>query len=126
MPTCIDEVMHFLESIPRLPPVEWDSLVSNVINIWILEKSDQGADPSAAGRLIRFIQDERCQMDAHVLTGNLQCAFQIAQRLGNLQEILHIRSWAQKLGDQELLKNINAFLAYTSPGQEYASHLPAR
>jgi len=114
----IAQVMHFLESIPKLGPVEWDSLVSNVINIWILEKNDLGADPSAAGKLIRYIHDDRCQMDAHVLTGNLQAAFQIAQRSGDLQDILHIRRWATRLGEQELLKHINAFLAYTAPGAE--------
>merc|ERR1719262_1206779 len=115
----ITPVVRFLESIPKLPPVEWDSLVSNVVNIWIIEKAELQADPSAANQLIRFVLDERCRMDAHVLTGNLQSAFQIAQRLGSLQDVLHIRSCAQKSGEQELLKNINTFLAYTSPGRDY-------
>jgi len=115
----IAPVVWFLEAIPKLPPVEWDSLVSNVVNIWIIEKAELKADPSAAGQLIKFVHDERCKMDAHVLTGNLTCAFQIAQRLGNMQDVLHIRSCAQKVGDQELLKHINSFLAYTSPGQDY-------
>merc|ERR1712232_1106058 len=115
----IAPVVKFLEAVPKLPPVEWDSLVSNVVNIWIIEKAEMRADPSAASQLIRFIHDERCRMDAHVLTGNLTSAFQIAQRLGNLQDVLHIRSCAQKVGDQELLKHINSFLAYTSPGQDY-------
>jgi hypothetical protein len=115
----ITPVVRFLESIPKLPPVEWDSLVSNVVNIWIIEKAELQADPSAASQLIRFVLDERCRMDAHVLTGNLQSAFQIAQRLGSLQDVLHIRSCAQKSGEQELLKNINTFLAYTSPGRDY-------
>jgi len=112
-------VVKFLEAIPKLPPVEWDSLVSNVVNIWIIEKAELKADPSAASQLIKFVLDERCRMDAHVLTGNLGSAFQIAQRLGNLQDVLHIRSSAQKAGEQELLKNINTFLAYTAPGREY-------
>eukprot|EP00927_Polykrikos_kofoidii_P070617 TRINITY_DN67031_c0_g1_i1.p1 TRINITY_DN67031_c0_g1~~TRINITY_DN67031_c0_g1_i1.p1 ORF type:complete len:804 (+),score=163.43 TRINITY_DN67031_c0_g1_i1:338-2413(+) len=115
----ITPVVRFLEAIPKVPPVEWDSLVSNVVNIWIIEKAEQRADPCAAGQLIRFIHDERCRMDAHVLTGNLASAFQIAQRLGSLQDVLHIRSCAQRGGDQELLKHINSFLAYTSLGQDY-------
>jgi len=115
----IAPVVRFLEAVPKLPPVEWDSLVSNVVNIWIIEKTDIGHDPSAAGQLIRFILDERCRMDAHMLTGNLMSAFHIAQRQGNRQDVLHIRLLAQKAGDQELLKHINSFLAYTSPGQEY-------
>ena len=60
------------------------------------------ADPSAASQLIKFIQDERCRMDAQVLTGNLLSAFQIAQRLGNLQDVLHIRSCAQRVGHQDV------------------------
>jgi len=115
----ITPVVRFLEAIPKLPPVEWDSLVSNVVNIWIIEKAELKADPSAASQLIKFVLDERCRMDAHVLTGNLGSAFQIAQRLGTLQDVLHIRSCAQKAGEQELLKNINTFLAYTSPGRDY-------
>merc|ERR1712151_1496063 len=112
----IAPVVRFLEAIPRLPPVEWDSLVSNVVNIWIIEKAEVGADPSAAGQLIRFIHDDRCKIDALVLTGNLMAAFQIAQRLGGRQDVLHIRMCAQKAGEQELLKHINSFFAYTSPG----------
>merc|ERR1740117_2904712 len=115
----IAPVVRFLECIPKLPPVERDSLVSNVINIWIIEKAELKADPSAASSLIKFVLDERCRMDAHVLTGNLASAFAIAQRQGNLQDVLHIRSCAQKTGEQELLKNINTFLAYTAPGREY-------
>merc|ERR1719436_2312438 len=115
----IAPVVRFLQAIPKLPPVEWDSLVSNVVNIWIIEKAELNADPVAAGQLIKFIRDERCRMDAHVLTGNLTSAFQIAQRLGNLQDVLHIRSCAQKTGEHELLKHVNSFLAYTSPGQDY-------
>merc|ERR1712232_681604 len=109
----ITPVVRFIESIRKLPPVEWDSLVSNVVNIWIIEKAELKADPSAASQLIRFIHDERCRMDAHVLTGNLTSAFQIAQRRGNEQDVLHIRSCAQKVGDQDLLKPINTFLSYT-------------
>ena len=69
------------------------------------------ADPFAASQLIKFIQDEPCRMDAHVLTGNLLSAFQIARRLGDLQNVLHIRSCAQRVGDQELLKQLSSFLA---------------
>jgi len=115
----ITPVVKFLEAVRKLPPVEWDSLVSNVVNIWIIEKTELRWDASAASQLIKFIQDERCRMDAHVLLGNLTQAFQIAQRLGNLQDVLHIRSCAQKSGDQELLKHINSFLAYASPGKDY-------
>lgn len=115
----ITPVVKFIEAIRKLPPVEWDSLVSNVVNIWIIEKAELKADPSAASQLIKFIQDERCRMDAHVLTGNLLSAFQIAQRLGNLQDVLHIRSCAQRAGDQELLKQMSSFLAYASPGKDY-------
>jgi len=112
----IARVVRFLESIPKVPPMEWDSLVSNVVNIWIIEKAEISSDPSAAGQLIRFIRDERCQMDAHILTGNLASALQIATRLGSLHDVLHIRARAQKVGDLELQKQISSFLAYTSPG----------
>eukprot|EP00930_Biecheleria_cincta_P026103 TRINITY_DN18459_c0_g2_i1.p1 TRINITY_DN18459_c0_g2~~TRINITY_DN18459_c0_g2_i1.p1 ORF type:complete len:2313 (-),score=520.95 TRINITY_DN18459_c0_g2_i1:320-6796(-) len=105
-------VVKFLEAIPKLPPVEWDSLVSNVVNIWIIEKEELKADRSAATQLIRYIVDERCKMDAHILTGNLHSAFQIAQRLGSMQDVLHINSRAQAVGDQELLKSIASFMAY--------------
>lgn len=115
----IAPIVRFLEAVPKLPPVEWDSLVTNVVNIWIIEKSDLGADVSSASQLIRFIHDPRCQMDAHVLTGGLAQAFQIAQRRGTLQEVFHIRSCVQKSGDQDLLKQINSFLAYTRPSQSY-------
>ena len=30
----------FIEAIRKLPPVEWDSRVSNVVNIWIIEKAE--------------------------------------------------------------------------------------
>ena len=108
----IAPVVKFLQAIPKLPPVEWDSLVSNVVNIWIIEKEELKADRSAASQLVPFIQDERCKMDAMILIGNLQGAFQIAQRLGSMQDVLHINSRAQAIGDQELLKSIATFMAY--------------
>ncbi|CAE8675054.1 unnamed protein product, partial [Polarella glacialis] len=95
-----------------------DSLVSNVINIWIIEKEDLNADTSAAAQLIRYIHDERCRMDAHMLTGNLSSAFQIAQRLGSMEDVLQLNSRAQNSGEQELLKNIANFLNYTSPAKK--------
>ena len=110
----IAPVVRFLQAIPKLPPVEWDSLVSNVINIWIIEKEELNADRSAASQLVPFIQDERCKMDAMILIGNLQGAFQIAQRLGSMQDVLHINSRAQATGDQELLKSIATFMSYNS------------
>ncbi|CAE7615100.1 Zfyve26 [Symbiodinium pilosum] len=108
----IAPVVKFLEAIPKLPPVEWDSLVSNVVNIWIIEKEELKADRSAASQLVPYIQDERCKMDALILIGNLSSAFQIAQRLGSMQDVLHINSRAQATGDQELLKQIATFMAY--------------
>lgn len=108
----IAPVVKFLEAIPKLPPVEWDSLVSNVVNIWIIEKEELKADRSAASQLVPYIQDERCKMDALILIGNLTHAFQIAQRLGSMQDVLHINSRAQASGDQELLKQIATFMAY--------------
>ncbi|CAJ1457466.1 unnamed protein product [Effrenium voratum] len=108
----IAPVVKFLQAIPKLPPVEWDSLVSNVVNIWIIEKEDMNADLSAASQLVPFIQDERCKMDALILIGNLHSAFQMAQRLGSMQDVLHINSRAQAIGDQELLKSIATFMAY--------------
>lgn len=108
----IAPVVKFLEAIPKLPPVEWDSLVSNVVNIWIIEKEELKADRSAASQLVPYIQDERCKMDALILIGNLTPAFQIAQRLGSMQDVLHINSRAQASGDQELLKQIATFMAY--------------
>ena len=62
----IAPVVKFLQAIPKLPPVEWDSLVSNVVNIWIIEKEELNADRSAASQLVPFIQDERCKMDAMI------------------------------------------------------------
>lgn len=113
----IAPVVKFLQAIPKLPPVEWDSLVSNVVNIWIIEKEELKADRSAASQLVPFIQDERCKMDALILIGNLQGAFQIAQRLGSVQDVLHINSRAQATGDQELLKSIATFMAYNPVGK---------
>ena len=37
----VGKVVEFLEAVRRLPPAEWDSLVSNVINIWLIEKGDR-------------------------------------------------------------------------------------
>ena len=105
-------VVRFLQAIPKLPPVEWDSLVSNVVNIWIIEKEELRLDRSQAAQLVPFIQDERCKMDALILIGHLQGAFQIAQRLGSVQDVLYINQKAQAVGDQELLKSIAAFMAY--------------
>lgn len=56
----IAPVVRFLQAIPKLPPVEWDSLVSNVVNIWIIEKEELNGDRSAASQLVPYIQDERC------------------------------------------------------------------
>lgn len=114
----IAPVVKFLQAIPKLPPVEWDSLVSNVVNIWIIEKEELNADRSAASQLVPFIQDERCKMDAMILIGNLQGAFHIAQRLGSMQDVLHINSRAQAVGDQELLKSIATFMAYNPVGKK--------
>ena len=112
----ISPVLHFLScAVRRLAQAEADSLVSNVLNIWILEKTAVKEDPGAALQLIKFIQDERCRMDAYVLLGSLGNAFQIAQRLGSLQDILHIRSCAQQVGDTGLMAQINTFLAYNAP-----------
>ena len=33
----------FIEAIRKLPPVEWDSRVSNVVNIWIIEMAERKA-----------------------------------------------------------------------------------
>ena len=52
---------------------------------------------------------------SQVLLGSLGNAFQIAQRLGSLQDILHIRSCAQQVGDTGLMAQINTFLAYNAP-----------
>ena len=35
-----------------------------MLNIWILEKTGAKEYPGAALQLIKFIQDERCRMDA--------------------------------------------------------------
>ena len=51
-------------------------------------------------------------MDALILIGNLSGAFQIAQRLGSVHDVLYINSKAQAIGDHELLKSIAAFMAY--------------
>ena len=53
-----------------------------------------------------------------ILIGNLQGAFQIAQRLGSMQDVLHINSRAQAVGDQELLKSIATFMAYNPVGKK--------
>ena len=53
-----------------------------------------------------------------ILIGNLQGAFHIAQRLGSMQDVLHINSRAQAVGDQELLKSIATFMAYNPVGKK--------
>ncbi|CAE7763632.1 RBX1A, partial [Symbiodinium sp. CCMP2456] len=89
-----------------------DSLVSNVVNIWIIEKEELKADRSAASQLVPYIQDERCKMDALILIGNLTHAFQIAQRIYKGLSLTAVFKDNVASGDQELLKQIATFMAY--------------
>jgi len=93
--------------------VQWDSLVSNMINIWIIEKKALGESYDAAREMVHFIIDERCMLDAYVLLGYLEQAFTIAKQIGSLQEVMGLKEIVSE-NNPELLKQINAYLAYTS------------
>ncbi|CAD7942749.1 unnamed protein product [Amoebophrya sp. A120] len=118
----VSPLLRFLESAKKCldhqkwDQQEWDSLVSNMVNIWIHERKqfpDAGAD---AEKLIRFMKDKRCKLDAFVLLGHLENAFQIARKLGSLEEIVYLKKQAQqhKNYHPDLLKQINAYITYNA------------
>ena len=108
--------------------VQWDSLVSNMINIWIIEQESSGGSEKKTWikSLTRFIQDDTCRLDACVLCGSYEAAFTIARRLGApaMQDVYAIRSAVMKEIESDvstgvdkkyepLLKQSNAHINYT-------------
>ncbi|CEM27730.1 unnamed protein product [Vitrella brassicaformis CCMP3155] len=109
----LDQVKVFLSAVSnRLPAFEWDALVVNIINIWVVEHRHK--DPTQvqlAAQLVHLIQDDRHRLDAYVLLGQLGLAFHLACRLGSLQDLLHIRDEASRAGEQSLVAQVHAFLS---------------
>eukprot|EP00397_Hematodinium_sp_SG-2012_P000200 GEMP01000200.1.p1 GENE.GEMP01000200.1~~GEMP01000200.1.p1 ORF type:complete len:2672 (+),score=706.44 GEMP01000200.1:330-8018(+) len=78
----IARVVRFLEAVQKTTlesgrndareiEIQWDSLVSNVINIWIYERKDHLREESEAKVLLKFIQDDKSRLDALELLGLL-------------------------------------------------------
>eukprot|EP00392_Amoebophrya_sp_AT5.2_P004950 g4959.t1 len=96
----ISPLMRFLHSAKkcfRAGMGEWDSLVSNMVNIWIHERKkfvDGGKD---AMKLVSFMEDERCKLDALILIEEFSAAFHIAaKKLQSLEEVMYLKKQVQQ------------------------------